>query len=102
MSPRLDESAGRRRSTRQRPGSRWLKPLLIQAAWAAIRCKQSYFRAQYYRLRARRGAKKAIGAVAASLLTTIYHLLHSPTLTVSTISAPTTSTNSIPRARSVV
>jgi transposase len=81
VSPRLDESAGRRRSTRQRPGSRWLKPMLIQAAWAAIRCKQSYFRAQYYRLRARRGAKKAIGAVAASLLTTIYHLLHSPTLT---------------------
>lgn len=79
--PRLDESAGRRRSTRQRPGSRWLKPMLIQAAWAAIRCKQSYFRAQYYRLRARRGPKKAIGAVAASLLTTIYHLLKAPNLT---------------------
>ena len=78
LSPRLDESAGRRRSTRQRPGGRWLKPMLIQAAWAAIRCKQSYFRSQYYRLRARRGATKAIGAVAASLLTVVYHLLKSP------------------------
>ena len=78
VAPRLDQSAGHRRSTRQRLGSRWLKPMLIQAAWAAVRCPRSYFRAQYYRLRARRGPKKAIGAVAASLLTTIYHLLQSP------------------------
>ena len=80
LAPRLDQSAGHQRSTRQRPGSRWLKPMLIQAAWAAVRCQRSYFRAQYYRLRARRGPKKAIGAVAASLLTTIYHLLQSPAL----------------------
>jgi hypothetical protein len=47
----------------------------VQAAWAAIRRKGSYFLAQYHRLKARRGPKKAIVAVAASLLTTAYHLL---------------------------
>jgi len=78
LCPRLDESAGRRRTTRVRPGGRWLKPILIQAAWAAMRCTRSYFRAQYYRLRARRGAKKAIAAVAASLLTVVYHLVRTP------------------------
>jgi hypothetical protein len=42
---------------------------------AASRRKASYLQAQFYRLRARRGAKKAIGALAASILTTVYHIL---------------------------
>jgi transposase len=54
-----------------------VKTLLIQAAWCAMRKRKSYFRAQYFRLRARRGAKKAIGAVAASLLTVVYHMIRS-------------------------
>jgi transposase len=72
---RLDESAGRRRSTRTRKGANWLKTVLVQAAWAAVRTKHSYYRAQVLRLRARRGPKKAIVAVAASMLTAIYYLL---------------------------
>jgi len=73
--PRLDESAGKRRSTRVRKGAPWLKPVLVQCAWAASRKKNSYFQAQFLRLKARCGPKKAIIAVAASILTTAYHML---------------------------
>jgi transposase len=72
---RLDESAGKRRSTRTRKGAGWLKTVMVQAAWAAIRKKNSYYRAQFMRLRARRGPKKAVVAVAASMLTAIYYIL---------------------------
>jgi len=75
MCPRNDESAGKRRSTRTRKGSPWLKTALVTAAWAAVRVKNSYLQAQFLRLRARRGAKKAILAVAASMLTAIWHML---------------------------
>lgn len=75
LCPQMDESAGKRRSTRIRKGAPWLKSLLVQCAWAASRKKDSYYRAQYHRIRARRGPKKAIVAVAASLLTAIYHVL---------------------------
>jgi transposase len=75
LCPRNDESAGKRRSTRMRMGAPWLKTSLIQCAWAAARTKNSYLQAQYLRLRSRRGPKKAIGAVAASILTAAYHML---------------------------
>jgi transposase len=75
LCPRLDESAGKRRSTRTRTGAPWLKTTLVQAAWAAARKKDSYFHAQFLRLKSRRGPKKAILAVAASMLTDGYHML---------------------------
>jgi len=75
LCPRNDESAGKRRSTRLRKSNVWLKSQLVQAAWAAVKKKDSYLRAQYWRLRARRGPKKAIVAVAASMLTAAYHIL---------------------------
>ena len=80
LCPRNDESAGKRRSTRMRKGAPWLKTTLVQCAWAASRKKASYLQAQFHRLRARRGAKKAIGALAASILTAIYHMLIGGTL----------------------
>src|SRR4051795_408951 len=80
LCPRNDESAGKRRSTRLRQGAPWLKTILVQCAWAASRKKQSYFQAQFHRLRARRGAKKAICAVAASILTAAYHMLKNGTV----------------------
>jgi len=80
LCPKNDESAGKRRSTRMRKGAPWLKTTLIQCAWAATRRKGSYLQAQFHRLRARRGAKKAIGAVAASILTAAYHMLKTGTL----------------------
>ena len=73
--PRNDESAGKRRSTRVRKGAPWLKTTLVTAAWAAVRVKDSYLQAQFHRLRARRGAKKAILAVASSMLTAAYYML---------------------------
>ncbi len=75
LCPRNEESAGKRRSTRARKGAPWLKTALVTAAWAAVRVKGSYLQAQFLRLKARRGAKKAILAVAASMLTAAYHML---------------------------
>jgi transposase len=80
LCPRNDESAGKRRSTRMKKGAPWLKTTLIQCAWAASHAKKSYHKAQYLRLRSRRGPKKAIGAVAASILTAAYHMLKDGTL----------------------
>ena len=75
LCPRLDESAGKRRSTRTRQSAPWLKTTLVNAAWAATRKKDSYLRAQFLRIKSRRGAKKAILAVASSMLTAAYFML---------------------------
>lgn len=75
LCPKNDESAGKRRSNRLRNGAPWLKTLLVQCAWCATRANGTYFQAQYRRLAPRRGAKKAIMAVAASILTSIYVML---------------------------
>ena len=75
LCPRNDESAGKRRSTRIGKGAPWLKTTMIQAAWGAARTKDSYLNAQYLRLKSRRGPKKAVVAVAASMLRSIYHML---------------------------
>ena len=80
LCPRNDESAGKRRSNRVRKGAVWLKTTLVQCAWAAVKKKDSYLQAQFFRIRARRGQKKAILAVAASMLTAIYHMLKDGTL----------------------
>jgi transposase len=79
LCPRSDESAGKRRSTRVRKSGTWIKTALVTAAWAAVRVKTSYLRAQFLRIKARRGAKKAILAVAASMLTAAYHMLRDGT-----------------------
>lgn len=79
LCPRNDESAGKRRSTRVRKGGKWLKTTLVQAAWAAVKVKGGYLQAQFHRLRARRGAKKAIMGVAASMLTAVWHMLRNQT-----------------------
>lgn len=79
LCPRLDESAGKRRSTRTRTGAPWLKTTLVQIAWAASRTKGGYFQSQFLRLKNRRGPKKAIVAVAASMLTAVYYMLRDGT-----------------------
>jgi transposase len=75
LCPRLHESAGKRLSTRTRPGNPWLKTTLVQVAWVAARTRNTYLRAQFLRLKSRRGPKKAILGVAASILTAAYHIL---------------------------
>jgi transposase len=75
LCPGQNESAGKRKSSRLRKGAPWLKTMLVQCAWAAKRKKDSYYRAQFFRLQSRRGPQKAICAVAASILTAIYNIL---------------------------
>lgn len=73
--PGSHESAGKRKSGKTTKGSRWLRAALVQAAWAASHTKASYFGAQYRRLVGRRGKKRALVAVAHSLLVVTYHVL---------------------------
>jgi transposase len=75
LCPRQDQSAGTTRSTRTRQSAPWLKPMLVNAAWSATRTTDSYLRAQFLRLKSRRGPKKAILAVASSMLTAAYIML---------------------------
>jgi transposase len=75
LCPRSDKSAGKSRSTKLRKGAPWLKAVIVQAAWGATHKKNSYLKAQYFRLRARRGSKKAAMAVAASIVTSAYYML---------------------------
>lgn len=75
LCPRSDESAGKRRSTRIREGAPWLKTGLVQTAWAATRVKGTHLRAKFYRIKSRRGAGKAVIAVAASILGAVFHIL---------------------------
>lgn len=79
ISPGNEESAGKRQRSRITKGNRWLRRALAEAAWAASRTKNTYFRAQYNRLAARRGKKRAIVALSHSLLVVIYHMLKNNT-----------------------
>ena len=75
MCPGNNESGGKRQSGQTRHGSPWLRKALIEAAHAAARCKHGYLTAQYHRLAARRGKKKAVVAVGHTLLVIVYHVL---------------------------
>ena len=75
MSPGNNESAGKRRSGHTTHGNRWLRQMLVQAAWAASRTKGTYLAAQYRRLARRRGTKRALVAVGHTLLVMIYQVL---------------------------
>jgi transposase len=75
LCPRNDESAGKRRSTRVRKSGAWLETTLVTAAGAAVRTKDSYLRSQLLQLKSRRGPKKAIVAVAASMITAADYIL---------------------------
>ncbi len=73
--PGNHQSAGKRRSGKTRNGSKWLDWALEESALAAVRSKDVYLAAQYQRLRARRGHKKALGAVKHSILVACWHML---------------------------
>jgi hypothetical protein len=76
LCPGNHESAGKRKSGRTRDGNKWLRRTLCQAAWAATRKKNCYLAAQFKRLAARRGAKRAAMAVAHTILVIGYHILN--------------------------
>ncbi len=73
--PGNNESAGKRRGSSTGSGNPWLEQALVEAAWAASRTKRSYFSALLHRLAGRRGAKRAIVAVAHAILVVIYHMI---------------------------
>jgi|SRR5579859_15606 len=73
--PGNNESAGKRYSGRTRSGNRWLKRTLCQVAWAASHTGGCYFQAQHRRIAAKRGKKRAIVALAHSILVTAYTML---------------------------
>lgn len=75
MSPGNNESAGKHHSGKTTKGNKWLRRTLTQAAWAATRRKDGYLAAQYRRLAARRGKKRAIVAVGHTILVAAYHVL---------------------------
>jgi transposase len=75
MCPGNNQSGGKRGSGQTRKGSPWLKQVLMEAAHGAVRTKGSYFGAQYHRLRGRRGSKRAMVAVAHSILVVVYYVL---------------------------
>jgi transposase len=75
MCPGHNESAGKRKPAAAREGNRWVRRILCQAAWAVTRKKDCYLAAQFKRLAARRGLKRALMAVAHSMLVIAYTML---------------------------
>lgn len=75
LCPGKDKSAGKQRSSRTPQGNKWLKRALTEAAWAASHEKNSYLAALYRRLSPRRGKKRAIIAVARTILQSAWHIL---------------------------
>lgn len=73
--PGNNESAGKRHNSRIPKGNVYLKTALVEAANAAARTKGTYLRDKFYRLKARRGYKRAVVAVAHKILVAIYHML---------------------------
>jgi len=73
--PGCNESAGKKMSSRIRKGNLHLKSTLVECAHSAIRHKDSYFYAKYFRISARRGGKRALVAIAHSMALAIYHIL---------------------------
>jgi transposase len=75
LCPGQNESAGKHKTTRTRPGNKWLRGGLIEAASMACRTRGTAFAARYHRIARHRGHKKAVVAVAHAMLVTAYHLL---------------------------
>ena len=75
LCPGNNESAGKRKSGKSPVRKHHLKTIMTEVAWAAVKKKGSYFKDKYYRLKARRGAKKAIIAIAHRILLGIYHVI---------------------------
>jgi hypothetical protein len=80
LCPGNNESAGKNKKSRTRKGNKYLKSLMVECAWCAIKTKGSYFRAKYYSLVPRMGKKKAIVAIARKMLVYTYFILKDKTV----------------------
>jgi len=75
LCPGNNESGGKRKSGKTRKGNAWLRRALCEAAWGASHTKNTYLAAQFRRLAARRGVKRATMAVAHTILVIAYQML---------------------------
>jgi transposase len=75
MCPGRNESAGKKRSSRTRKANKWLRRILVEAAWAAVRSKNTYIAALFKRVSSRRGKNRAIIAVGRTILQSAWHIL---------------------------
>jgi transposase len=75
LCPGNNESAGKRKSGRITHGNKQVKAVMTEAAWASTRTKNTFYSERYHRIAARRGKKRALIAVAYSMLTTVYNIL---------------------------
>jgi transposase len=75
LAPGNQQSGGKRYSGRTTKGNKPLASIMVQAAWSAVRTKDTFLKSRYYRLAARRGKKRAIVAVAHSMLISAWHML---------------------------
>jgi transposase len=80
LCPGNNESAGKRRGGSTGHGNPWLREMLVEAAWGASHTRNTYLAAQYRRLAARRGAKRAALAVAHTILVIAYHIIRDGTV----------------------
>jgi len=80
LAPGKNESAGRNRSSKTNKGNSYLKTALVEAAHAAGKSKNNYLAAQFKRLSARRGKKRASVAVARSILIIVFHIIQRGTV----------------------
>jgi len=75
LCPGNNESAGKRKSGKTSVQKHPFKTIMVEIAWAAVRTKGCYYKDKYYRLRSRRGAKKAIVAIAHRIAKAIYYII---------------------------
>jgi transposase len=75
LAPGNHQSGGKRYSGRTTKGNKALSSIMVQAAWAAVRTKDTFLKSRYHRLAARRGKKRAIVAIAHSMLVSAWHML---------------------------
>jgi transposase len=75
MAPGNNETGGKQRSAKTRQGNRYLRRILVLAARGAARTKKTYLKSLYYRLKSRRGARKAAMAIGRTILQMAYHMI---------------------------
>lgn len=76
LAPACNESAGKKKSSRISRAGQYLKPMLAQCALAAVKSKKEpYFAIKYFKIKKRRGHKKAIIAIARMMLVCIFHMI---------------------------
>jgi len=75
LCPGNNESAGKRKSGKNHTWKNQVKPVMVEAVWAAVRTKNTYYQEKYHRLKTRRGPTKAIVAIDHRIMICLYHII---------------------------